>query len=610
MEKFCNDFAHDEKGNLFQIVPKLNKDGNVVAWEPIEVANHTPILKELLVVDNGIERCEELKLEILRGGKRYQVNEPYTLNDIHSSAPQKKFGFGCYIVNGKGTVSLYRLSIQEQCDEAQPSYAYEKTGYKVIDGKRVFLNGENSVTVDGLTTEYTVRMTDALSQYCFKTGKDEKRFDTLRKFFSVAPLSVVYAGLAYVFLTPLNALLREVGHEPNFILYIIGKTGMRKTSMAKALLSFFGRFDSGGAAPSSFTDTLSALELKFALTDSTLMLLDDRTPSTTASIRAQMEKIEQEVNRMIGDRRPKSRANADISLKANYRPQCNLIITGEDAYQNVGESGVARSISVELNSGDINLDILTELQHNAVHLNQCMSDYIQYILQHWDELKERLLPIFEKYRDEEKEEGHGRLRESVSFLRIGFTSMCAWLQSIGQMTKEEADERKKEAKEIFRALAKAQDKRIKSNDPVEWVIDVIREKIDREDIILKGRENTNGIAAIGTKGKSPDVSPDGFIDDKYYYLFPDRLMDMLNLSYRNQFGTEFPLSRKSLFSQLSKKGAIEKDKGADQYTKQISNCIANKKPRLLCFRRTAIDREEEKKRCVRNGERLHRAWMK
>lgn len=225
--------------------------------------------------------------------------------------------------------------MQIQCENAPVSVVYQHTGYTVIDGERVFLNGGHSVTARGLTSRYSVSLPEQLGRYQFSEapGQDSERFQTLlEKLPRVAPESAIYAGLGLAFLTPLNALLRDCGMEPCFILYFTGKTGTRKTTLAKLFLNFFGRFDNG-APPASFRDTVNAIERKFALTDSTLMLLDDRIPSTTPKIKAQMEQVEQSAARQIGDRSGRARMNADGSLRAEYRPKCNLIVTAEDLSQ-------------------------------------------------------------------------------------------------------------------------------------------------------------------------------------------------------------------------------------------------------------------------------------
>ena len=374
LECISDNYKYSPDGTLYYFEGKQDKNGNVYE-ERAAISNHTPLLKEYRTIDNGIERIEELVFNALRNYSRGADTVLSLKNDVFSQTPNVKFGAACRIFLGRGAKSRYSEVMQIQCENAPHSVIYQHTGYTNIEGERVFLNGDYSITKDGTTQKCNVALPEQMGNYRFVESRDPDRYKTLLEMFpSVASDALVYTGLGIAFLTPLNALLRDIGIEPCFILYFTGKTGTRKTTMAKLILNFFGTFDNGTAPPANFRDTINAVELKFALADSTLMLLDDRIPSTTPKIRAQMEAMEQAVARQIGDRSGRARMNADGSLKATYRPNCNLIITAEESFSNVGESAIARSLSVELKPGDIELSKLTEVQQRAAHLNQCMGD--------------------------------------------------------------------------------------------------------------------------------------------------------------------------------------------------------------------------------------------
>lgn len=52
---------------------------------------------------------------------------------------------------------------------------------------------------------------------------------------------------------------REAGCEPKFVLFLLGKTGSRKSTLAALTLSFFGRF-TASELPLSFRDTSNSME--------------------------------------------------------------------------------------------------------------------------------------------------------------------------------------------------------------------------------------------------------------------------------------------------------------------------------------------------------------
>lgn len=569
----------EQDGTLYYRTVSVDTNGGATDQTSEPIANFTPILKEQRMIDNGIETNEALVFQALRAGHLWEEVSTDTKR-LLGQMPQADFGAGCRVFLGRGKLARLREAMQIQCEHAPRATVYQHTGYTMIDGKRVFLNGENSVTAEGLTNRYNVAFEGQLANFRFTAERHEKRFETLlERLPCVAPSALVYAGLGLAFLTPLNALLREEGIEPCFILYFTGKTGTRKTTMAKLFLNFFGSFDNGTAPPAGFRDTPNAVEKKFALTDSTLILLDDRIPSTTPKIKAQMESMEQSIARQIGDRSGRARMNADGSLKATYRPKCNLIVTAEESFSNVGESAVARALSVELKPGDINLDALTEVQANAFHLNECMSEYIQYVIQNWDNLKEQLKPLFMELRSKAQSGAHGRLAECVAHLQIGMTVMCQWLLSVGKADSKQVSEMKEHAWSVFMNLSEEQNHRIAEEKPVKLFIDAIQEMLDR-----------GTIRFVDITAPYSDYTSDkkmGYKDNDFYYCSPNAIYTAVRRFYSDQ-DKSYPLGKTAIFQQLSIDGLIETDKAQNTKTKRIGN----KRPRLLWLKASALDREE------------------
>lgn len=250
----------DESGMQYYIEP-IVKDGEVIGQTETAFANRTPLLKEQLIIDNGVEAIQVLVFKVLRNS-HMGPDISVTLKEILGPTSTLKFGAACRIFHGvRGAKARYSDAMQIQCENAPCTTLYQHTGYTFVDGERVFLNGENSVTAEGLTDKYNVAFNGQLANYRFTADRHEERFDTLLNLLpSVAPQPLIYAGLGLSFLTPLNALLRDEGIEPCFILYFTGKTGTRKTAMAKLFLNFFGTFDNGTPSPAGFRDTLNSVE--------------------------------------------------------------------------------------------------------------------------------------------------------------------------------------------------------------------------------------------------------------------------------------------------------------------------------------------------------------
>lgn len=569
-------YRSDENNNLSVVEPIKSKDKTeIIGEESTIIANHTPILVKRIINDDGVEWIESLTYEIWRNGKK-QREATVTHKDIASQTPNIKFGADCRILPVRGAKPLYSDFMQLQCEEAPCETVYKHTGYAVIDGERVFLNGGYSVTKKGLTSKFQVVMDGKLGRYGFTNEKHPERYETLLyELPKVAPKTLIYTGLAYVFLTPLNALLREIGYEPRFILYFVGKTGSRKTTMANLFLSFFGDFHETESAPISFKDTPNAADMAMGLLDSTLTLLDDRIPSFNRSVKDKMESMEQNALRAIGDRAGRARLNPNGTLKPIYRPVANLITTAEEAYSNVGESAISRSIACELRPDDVNLEALTVVQNKACELNECMSEYIQYILQNWEILKVDLKALFVELRNSAQNGGHGRLAVAVAHLQIGILVMCQWLQANNVLTEEQGKKLASEAWEQFMLLSAEQNKRIFEEKPVKLFLDAVKELMDRGEI------------RFSELNAEYNIKPIGYKDDYFYYCYPDSIYSEVRKFYALQ-DTNFPLGKTALFRQLAIDKLIETDKGQNTKTKRIGD----KRPRLLWLRKEALESED------------------
>lgn len=572
-------------GTLVYKEPIKSKDtGEVVGIEETPIANHTPILQEQRVVDNGIEPVEELVFNVRRAGRMWGTVS-VTLKEILSQTPNIKFGAACRIFVGRGAKARYSEAMQIQCENAPCSTTYQHTGFREIDGERVFLNGDYSVTADGLTDKYTVEMPDTLSVYRFTNTKSDERYHTLLSLLpSVLPERVSFAGLAVMFLTALNALLREVKIEPRFVLMLVGRTNSFKTSVASIFVSGYGECHMGKIPVSVTRDTPNAMERKFAVTDSTLVLADDVIPGVDLKTKAAMSEKVQTICRNIGDRVGRGRLNADSSFKQTYIPKCNVILTAEESYSQVGESAMARTLSVEMKPGEIDPLQLQELQAKTGHINECMSEFIQYVIQNWDELKKQLPSLFSELRTSAQSCGLPRLAETIAHLQLGIICMTKWLLSIGTITEEQSEALKTRSWSVLKDLAHAQNLRVTEEKPVKLFLDAIREMRDR---------GTIRIVDMDKPGEYSIPSVVGYRDRAFYYFYPDAIYSEVRRFYMEQ-DKNFPLGKTTLFRQLATDGLIETDKGQNTKVKRIKD---GKRPRLLWLNATALDDEREENDC-------------
>ena len=206
----------DQNGICFYRTVGVDKNGAVTDETSEPVANFTPILKEQRRIDNGIEVNEALIFQAYRAGHLWEEVSTDT-KGIVGQTPQAVFGAGCRVYIGKLKVARLREIMQIQCETAPRTTIYQHTGYAIIDGKRVFLNGGYSVTAEGMTDHYNVVFEGQLSNYRFTNERHRERYKTLLQGLpAVAPFPLVYTGLGLAFLTHLVSFCisqERQGHE-------------------------------------------------------------------------------------------------------------------------------------------------------------------------------------------------------------------------------------------------------------------------------------------------------------------------------------------------------------------------------------------------------------
>ncbi|MFV0314845.1 MAG: hypothetical protein ACK5I7_07030 [Anaerotignum sp.] len=594
----CDDYVYyTPSGKSARRELLKTKDGEIYEETTI-FANHFAKVLCVKIIDDGVVKNQIIQISVFCNGKWSEVVD-LSQKDALSNNPNAFFEPGCRVYPWvRASKALQIDMIQAQCEVAERAYVNQHTGYKTINGNRVFLNAINSITEDGKSPLHQAMLPGQMSNYGFLPDEDKssERYRTLLFMFCddfPAPNELMFAGVAFAFLTSLNGLLREILLEPRFVLYFIGSTGCGKTSMANWFLNFFGIFSYNSPAPTNFSSTKNANERIYGIADSVLVSLDDKHPTGTTQAKANQSDVEQGALRGSGDKAARARLNADSTMKASYQMKCNLIITAEEAYTEVGESAIARSISVDLKPGDIRLDgknSMVDMWHNAKHLNQCMGEFIQYVLCNWDSLQARARQLFDTINPKARTGGHNRLAETITFLQMGITFMCDWLISAEVINNDKAEMIQEQSWSIFKKMSENQNQKITSEKPEQMFVTAIKEML---------AQNTIRVIKLGHESDYTNPSKVGFYDGNYYYFYPQAIFIKVKEFYSLQ-GRSFPLGQAALFSHLANEEMIEVDRvknGKIQSTKgkRIKGVADGKTVRYLWLRAIALQENEEEK---------------
>ena len=473
----------------------------------------------------------------------------------------KNWDFNAALMPGTTVKDQVRYAIGEVGRiSAQHVTEYAHTGWRKIGGKWAYLYQGGAIGVDGVTVDLGTGLSayrldgngsETYKGLTFRDGGQQ----TLRMIDAFAPhISVPLIGT--LFLAPLREFMLESGCAPAYMLFLVGGTGTRKSTVMALGLSHFGNF-TGHTLPSSYNDTANSIQRKAFFIKDMPFAVDDFHPSTSVQERKKMEQTAQALARAFGDGADRGRMKSDLSLQEKMPPRAVAIMSGEEL-PNIGESGLARYYVCEVHKDDIPLDDqLTDMQEKARegYLQKSMAGYIKWLLQQLDEMPARLHKQWlnnRKLAREKMEQQHGRTAEAVAHIMLGYSMAMNYLRDIGVIDDAEAMRRVSEGWEIICSNSAEQTKEMHDDRPSAMFTAALRELMSTRAVGVRNLSEASD--------KQTEMGRDlvGYCDDKYYYFLPQVAYKAVNELYLKQGGT-FPLQAKMLFKQLKEDGVLGPD---------------------------------------------------
>ena len=516
------------------IIKEKSRDSEEPQKEYQPLANGAILGLRHIKRDDGATVESTIVLRVFYNGDRSEdVEIPEKFLDAKLFTEYLPLGYRPAV--GKNSKAYIIDSIRVQDPKMDQQTIYQHTGWRVVDEKPLFLHAAGAIGDKSVS----VSLDGRLSKFRFSEKRHEDRYDILTKYMSITPRRVSYPLLSVAALSPLNEFFRKAGCEPSFLLFLLGRSGTKKSTLAALTLSFFGNFDNK-SLPSSFKDTGNSLEKFGFLLKDVLTVIDDYHPAMNRTYTSRLEQTAQEVCRMYGDRTGRNRMNADGTLRVNYPPRGNALLTGEDI-PSVGESGEARLMTVEILPEDVDMQVLTEVQRGSDRLNECMCEYIEWLADSYESLPSALKRRFYELRDEAQNGGHGRIAEAIAYMQVSMEVWTLFLKSRGQLTEDEMKEMRNDAWENFKSLAEKQNRIMYDDKPSTLFITALKEMLATKRVRLIDLSKENPAYA------SKDCV--GWRDENYAYLLGDTAYTEVCKFYRDQ-DKSFPVSKKQLLKHL------------------------------------------------------------
>jgi hypothetical protein len=341
---------------------RMTKDGPVVE----SLCNFNAWVHEEVVLDDGAEATRAFQIQgKLENGSplpsvRIAANRFAGMTWVTES-----WGMRTIVRAGLSVKDSLREAVQRLSPEPKLRRIFTHTGWRQIDGEWHYLSGSSAA--DG----FEVDLGSELSRYKLPPVPDDP-ISAMRaslKLMELAPLRITAALWAACYRAPLVSALPQ-----DLSLWLEGKTGSMKSTLAAVFISHFGDFDRLHL-PGAWSSTANQLERRAFLLKDNLFVIDDYAPS--ALDHRELETKAGRILRSQGNNSGRARLKADLSERAAFPPRGIIISTGEQ--HPPGQSLLARTLIMELDREAIDINRLTQAQQLSCRLPYAMAGYIQWL---------------------------------------------------------------------------------------------------------------------------------------------------------------------------------------------------------------------------------------
>lgn len=557
------DYTPDKNGRIY----RYTKDG------PRIISNFIINPKSEIIKTDGCDSESKLILEgILEGGVKLPEVEISMEEFIKMDWITQRWGIRPTISPGRNMKDYLKDCVQQISKDIAINTIYSHTGWTVQDNKYIYLHSKGGIGLDNVKTDISAE----LSSYSFPKDISDKKdaINLSLETLNLAKHDITIPLLSMTYLAPLVGLIAEGNRTPNFVLWVYGLTGSRKTSVSLAFLNHYGNFSSN-IPPASFKDTANAIELKAHTLKDSLLLIDDYHPNIDGSDARKLSSTAERILRMYGDRVGRSRMRADTTLNKTYKPRGMAIVTGEDLPK--GASSTARYIGVEIKREDINLDILSKLQKEHKKLAEAMAIYIDWISKNVELVQSFIDEKFDELKIKYKEETtHGRINDAVIWLSISFELLLTFLYEYMFICVNKIEELRLSNEQVIKNILKNQEALYRNQEVELMFIDALEEMINLGKLCLlpvKKQKDDNQIIS-NYSGKFI-----GYYDKEFLYLYDSTMYSEVETFLKGK-GQSISVSVNTLLKMLRDKNYIKTEEGQLKPKKLVYDSITKNKERI------------------------------
>ncbi len=464
----------------------------------------------------------------------------------------KAWGAKAIVEAGAATKDHLRACIQYLSDEIKQQTVFTHTGWREIQGKRVFLTCAGSVPA--CDTPVTVELDPDLQLYNIpaEVGEAKTAMQASLEFLDVAPRAITWPIWAAMFLAPLRSLVTVA-----FVEWVFGPTGSMKSTLVALAMNHYGVAFDDKHLPGGFIDSGNRMEQKAFVTKDCPLVIDDYAPQKDRRSHQEYVNAAHRIIRAAGNLAGRGRLRSDATARRTYVPRSLVMITGEDLP--TSEGVVGRLFVVEMSRGQVDKTRLTALQLKRGDLARAMAGYLTWCAEKWGWLTEQAPERWRKARQAAFQDGiHLRLPEAVAGLFLGAEMGLIYARESGAITPEQYTELRAEAWQVLVESASEQSQRAREEKPEHLFVGALAALLTGGQVFLEAR---NGGAPLG--GPLEHAERLGWYDAQKIYLLPTAYNRVYQ--YYSERGDVFPVKESTLRKMLFEAGWLIKT-GDGRYT--------------------------------------------
>lgn len=553
--KATGEYSLDNQGRLCKDESKFNKTTGELEFFQTPLCSFVAWPEREIVRDSGNgtpERYLELR-GILQNGETLPLRKVPVADLL--GKPTSWAGLtwraGAGIKPFQEREVLYCIQSLAQAVPQTPIYSH--LGWRKINEEWVYLHAGGAV---GATEDIETDLPEGLERYRLPgdVGDMKKAIQASLFLLEVAPKRITVPLLGNTYLAPLCSALKRAGVEPSHLIYVLGFTGIWKSSLAALFLSHYGDFNKNNL-PASFEDTKGGYEILASLAKDCILLIDDFHPAKDMREKARMEGSLEFLSRNQGDRHGKNRMTASsTSLREGHPPGGLVDITGEICP--LSGSSRVRNLIIELRAGDIDKPKYDVALSQKALLSQAMVGYLTWLRPQLDSIADKDAKGFRKLRDKAVKEAkipgrHGRLNETVAHIYMGLSSFVQFALSQEALSKTEAKKLLKEAWETLNEVADEQTFEAEAGEPVRRFFEIVRLLEATGRVYFADMEDTPGLIdhriKIGWRDEEAKIA---------YLLYEEAWLQVIK--YLQGLEESLPCSKNSFPELVETKGFLAK----------------------------------------------------